>query len=113
MSGSMKNINDCTTEELNTLAAKAQGWIHLANQDWTMKDGDKFYCVSRYDPCHDGQQAMDLLREFQVDVHWVGGKVTAGFWHSDYARVDDTPEIAIVKAVIVSEFGEDIEDEAL
>ena len=100
-----KHINDCTWIELNTLAAKMQGWDSEENEP--------------YDPCHDGQQAMDLLRRFHIDTDYIEDinsyAATAWIHVNDATRIQrfvcisDTPEIAIVKAVIVSKFGEDVE----
>ena len=127
-----KHINNCTIDELNTLAAKAQGWHQRqffacdSAVSWAShfdSDGYTLHAyVEDYDPCHNGQQAMDLLKEFEATLGiasdkrlglWVSGIITKsdenGYPLTVIHAHADTPEIAIVRAVIVSKFGEMVE----
>ena len=124
-------LQDLTDEQLCYLAAKGQGWT-LHDTDGLRKDETLWFWkgaprttkgslqVKHYDPINNGQQAMDLLREFQINLRkdgkawkWVAFTPTADWKPEENRAVANTPEKAIVLAFVASVYGEDIEEELL
>ena len=132
----MDEIDRLTPDQLNRLAAKAQWKLkkrefgdHYDTVDavdyWIEK---KKIWLSEYDPCHNGQQAMDLQKRFHVDVtytysidevheeldesEWVEAVVYLQSCDSPSIR-SSTPERAITLAVIASKWGTEIDEELL
>ena len=109
------NINDLTHDQLNELAAKTQEW-KLINDGlgllWQKSDSDADTIpCSRYDPCHFGDQAMDLLQllpDFEFYKH-EDGTFCIGTSSMGYLVCAENSMVAIVKAVIFSKFGEEVE----
>ena len=121
----MKHIDRLTVQQLNRLAAKAQWKLkkrefgdHYDTVDtvdyWIEK---KKIWLSEYDPCHNGQQAMDLLKKYSIylepfwitsnNIPWIAlcEKATEIDWQEA-----TTPELAIVKAVVASKYGLEIDE---
>ena len=121
----MKHIDSLTVQQLNRLAAKAQWKLkkrefgdHYDTVDtvdyWIEK---KKIWLSEYDPCHNGQQSMDLLKKYSIylepfwitsnNIPWIAlcEKATEIDWQEA-----DTPELAIVKAVVASKYGMEIDE---
>jgi len=124
----MKHIDKLTPDQLNHLVAKAQWKLkkrefgdHYNTVDtvdyWIEK---KKIWLSEYDPCHNGQQAMDLLKKYNIylepfwitsnNIPWIAlcEKATEIDWQEA-----DTPERAITLAVIASKWGTEIDEELL
>jgi hypothetical protein len=125
----MINIQNLTNPQANRLAALAQEWTA---ENITSNVGDNresFPCwrthkgiepVGNYTPTTNGQQAMDLLKKYNIylepfwitsnNVPWIAlcEKATEIDWQEA-----DTPERAITLAVIASKWGTEIDEKLL
>jgi len=115
----MINLHDLTNEQADYLAAKAQWELekrefgdHYDTTDfidyWIPQ---KQIMLSAYSPTTNGQQAMELLEKFLINLDFVGvdgWRATISFKTNQF--VAPTPERAIVKAVVASIFGNEIDE---
>lgn len=101
---------------LDRLCAEARGWELLQSEDhedyWNTKSVSNIP-VREYRPTTNGQQAMDLLEKYRPILEkdegcYIARMYRDRMWH---VGIDEDPKIAIVKAVIVSVMGEEIDDD--
>ena len=112
-------IKDMTDEQLNEWAARAQGWTKqesnsVTNEgrlEWVGTKGEYKFFTDVYNPVTNGQQAMDLVVKFRLELtigeeDWWARKC----WHPRAEKpksyAGSTPNKAIVRAVIASKYGE-------
>ena len=126
-------IKDMTDEQLNEWAARVQelevkkgsmGFLYLIERGKyhcgkTTRQGD------RYDPITSGQQAMDLVVAFKIDHEFMsalskslwkvddvcGAYITDKDGEATAAGFGETPNKAIIRAVIASVYGTFVEIE--
>jgi hypothetical protein len=127
-------IDRLTPDQLNRLAAKTQWELkkrefgdHYNTVDtvdyWIEK---KKIWLSEYDPCHNGQQYGELQKKYKVCVlYQPRSKRWYGYFLPEEVDVEDptdlafvecfapTPELAVVKAVVASKYGREIDEVVL
>jgi len=110
---------------LAEFVARAQGWtcdsdptelamcIPVWNTHVLRDDGiEKTVVMRSYRPDINGGQAMELVKEFDVDVNKLGSSnewCARVYPRKGMETISDTPEIAICRAVVASKFGEYVE----
>jgi len=116
----MKQIKDLTDDEINYWVAKAQGFVFregngFSNPAMWMLGDDEQYEIRNYKPVSNWSQAGELLEKFLMDVRISESKINmyrpvSEPWNYHYIISDRDYKKAICLAVIVSIYGEEIEE---
>lgn len=120
----MIKVSEMTNEQLDYWVAKAQGWVIEMELSpwWVRTDGCSMHPVKdvlphrAYTPSTSWEFAGDLLDAFKMDTrHHKDGvsfyrPISQGWTHNHIVTGEDQLR-TLCMAVIISKFGEEIEDE--
>jgi len=93
---------------LAEFVARVQKWYEDSDFCWYSEEGEFKHLIEDYRPDINGGQAMELARKYSMIVHFGSFKA----WLPDYSggiQCGETPEIAICRVVVASQFGEYVE----
>lgn len=106
-------VSDLEGEQLAEFVAKAQELIQTHQYRWVDKHGNVITDGIPYRPDLNSAQAMELQKNFKINVLWNEALKEWICTIRNYSEVGTgvgkTPEIAICRAVVASVYGEYVE----